>query len=105
VLRRAARTVPGFAITRADRPEILTLEGRHRFSRYRLSFRLRADGRSTVVSAESRAAFPGAAGRAYRAVVVGSHRHVVAVRRMLARIAAAATATRCGCAGDRSRSR
>jgi hypothetical protein len=78
-------------VTRAVRPEILRLEGRHRFSRYALTFRLREAGNATTVTAESRAEFPGMAGTAYRALVVGTGGHVVAVRRLLARIAAEVT--------------
>jgi hypothetical protein len=81
-------TLQGFAVSRVVRPEILRLEGRHRFSRYALTFRLRRDGDSTIVTAESRGEFPGITGRAYRALVVGSGGHVIAVRRMLARISA-----------------
>lgn len=83
-------TLPGFAVSRAVRPDVLRLEGRHRFSRYALTFRLRSDGESTIVTAESRGEFPGMTGRAYRALVVGSGGHVIAVRRMLARISAEA---------------
>lgn len=68
--------------------------GRHRFSRYALTFRLRDAGAATVVTAESRAEFPGVTGTAYRALVVGSGGHVVAVRRMLARVASEAVAAR-----------
>jgi hypothetical protein len=84
-------TIAGFTVTRAVRPEILRLEGRHRFSRYALTFRLREAGNATTVTAESRAEFPGMAGTAYRALVVGTGGHVVAVRRLLARIAAEVT--------------
>jgi hypothetical protein len=80
-------TVPGFRVTVADAPHVLALDGRHRFSVYALTFRLdeRAAGR-TWLRAESRAEFPGIAGRAYRLAVVGSRGHVVAVRRVLASV-------------------
>lgn len=70
-----AETVPG---TR------LTLAGRHRFSRYTLVFELRdAAPDGTVLSATTRAAFPGARGQAYRALVIGTRAHVLATRHML----------------------
>ena len=81
-------TLPGFDVVRAVPDEELALTGRHRFSRYALTFRLDrlADGR-TRLRAETRAAFPGLHGTAYRAMVIGSRGHVVAVRRMLAGVA------------------
>jgi hypothetical protein len=87
-------TIAGFVVSGAVRPEMLRLEGRHRFSHYALTFRLRDAGGATIVTAESRAEFRSIGGPAYRALVVGSGAHVVAVRRMLARIAAEVTAAR-----------
>lgn len=84
---RSGSAIPGFAIVRAESPRELVLEGHHRFSRYRLTFRLDSDAGATVVRAETRAVFPGITGRVYKAAVIGSHGHVVAVRRMLASIA------------------
>jgi carbon monoxide dehydrogenase subunit G len=82
---------PGFEIREELPPRLLSLGGRHRFSRYALDFRLAAaDGGATVVSAVSYADFPGPHGLAYRTVVVGSRGHVLAVRRMLDRIRALA---------------
>ncbi|HEX7133100.1 MAG TPA: hypothetical protein VF228_11020 [Iamia sp.] len=76
--------IPGFAVTRAQPGRELALEGRHLFSRYALTFRLEPRGAAeTVLSADSRAAFPGVHGRAYRLLVVGTGGHVVAVRRLL----------------------
>ena len=77
-------TITGFRIGRADAPVELALEGEHRFSRYALIFHLEAlpDGRSRV-SAETRAVFPGLHGRAYRALVIGTRGHVLAVKRLL----------------------
>lgn len=81
-------TVPGFAVTEAERASRLVLAGRHRFSRYELVFTLREDARSgTRLGAESWAVFPGIHGRAYRAAVIGTRGHVVAVRRILAAVA------------------
>ena len=63
------------------------LDGRHRFSTYAVIFRVEAVGHDrTRLHAESRASFPGPAGRAYRLLVVGSGGHVVAVRRLLSGI-------------------
>jgi hypothetical protein len=77
-------TIPGFRVDRAEPPTELVLAGEHRFSRYALTFRIDPvhPGR-TRVSAETRASFPGAHGRAYRALVVSTRGHVVAVRRLL----------------------
>ncbi len=41
------------------------------------------DDGTTTVLAESRAEFPGASGRVYRGLVIGTRGHVVAVRRLL----------------------
>jgi hypothetical protein len=62
----------------------LALAGRHRFSTYLLTFRLE-DGRrgGTTIVAETRAAFPGAKGAVYRALVIGTRMHVVVTRRLL----------------------
>ncbi|MCU1351400.1 MAG: hypothetical protein JWM05_609 [Acidimicrobiales bacterium] len=78
-------TVPGFLVVSAVPGSELMLQGRHRFSSYALSFRLDAvaPGRSRL-RAESRATFPGFAGRVYRLLVVGSGGHVVVMRRLLA---------------------
>ena len=75
--------IPGFRVTESRPSELLVLEGRHRFSTYALTFRF--DGRRLV--AESRAAFPGPHGRAYRLAVVGSGFHARAVRGLLASVA------------------
>jgi hypothetical protein len=87
-LDQAGSTVAGFRVDRAERPRVLALEGRHRFARYRLTFQIDdlGGGRSRL-TATSDADFPGAAGRVYRALVIGTRGHVVAVRRMLATIA------------------
>ena len=74
----------GFAV--ADRVPLreLVLEGRHRFARYRLSFVLDdTDGGGTVLRARTHAVFPGARGRVYRALVIGTRLHVAATRGML----------------------
>ena len=77
-------TIPGFSVTTAIPSRELVLHGRHRFSEYQLSFRLEPVGaRRTRVAAETRAAFPGRAGRVYRLFVIGTGGHVVAVRKLL----------------------
>jgi hypothetical protein len=79
-------TVPGtgFEVSREVLHQQLSLAGRHRFARYLLVFELSdvADG-ETVLSARTRADFPGPHGRVYRALVIGTRVHVVAVKRML----------------------
>src|SRR3954452_21234584 len=69
---------PGFHVEGAEPPLELALAGRHRFSTYLLSFRLEeaGPGRTRLV-AETRAAFPGLKGSAYRALVIGTRMHVL----------------------------
>ena len=85
-LTRLLGTVPraGFEVAEEVPEQRLGLAGRHRFSRYRLVFALAdlPDG-GTLVSARSYAVFPGWPGRGYRALVIGTRLHVVAVRNML----------------------
>jgi hypothetical protein len=78
-------TVPGFHVASSERPRLLALHGRHRFSRYALTFRIEpaGPGGRTRVRAETRAVFPGLAGGLYRAAVIGTRGHVLAVRSML----------------------
>jgi hypothetical protein len=77
-------TVPGFRVVRAQPPRELALEGRHRFSRYRLTFRVDelAHSRSRL-RAETRALFPGLRGSLYRTAVIGTRGHVLATTRIL----------------------
>ena len=80
-------TIPGFRVVIAVPGSELALAGRHRFSSYALIFRLeQVDSGRSRLRAESRAAFPGVAGRIYRLLVIGTGGHVVAVRRLLSRI-------------------
>jgi hypothetical protein len=75
---------PGFHVDTAEPPSELALAGRHRFSTYLLSFRLEEiGGRRTRLVAETRAAFPGLKGSAYRALVIGTRMHVLVTRRLL----------------------
>lgn len=76
---------PGFHVATAQDRQELALVGNHRFSDYALIFRLdEADGNGTTLRAETRAAFPGFKGQAYRAAVIGTRMHVLVTRRLLA---------------------
>lgn len=83
-------TLPGFTVTGRGIGRELVLEGRHRFSTYALVFRLEPFGDRTRLTAESRAAFPGVSGRAYRALVLRTGAHVIGVRGLLAAVRRAA---------------
>ena len=76
----------GFEVAEDDPPRLVSLVGRHRFSRYALDFRVESTATGSVVTALTYADFPGPRGRVYRTLVIGSHGHVLAVRRMLAGI-------------------
>jgi hypothetical protein len=75
----------GFTIA-SSTSERIVLVGQHRFARYELAFELRATDDGVDVCARTSAEFPGAAGRLYRAFVIDSGAHGVAVRAMLRRI-------------------
>ena len=79
-------TFPGFRVVDAAAGERLMLEGRHRFSRYRLEFLV--DDKQ--LRARTHAAFPGWHGRLYRTVVIRSGAHRLVTRSWLHRIARAA---------------
>lgn len=76
-------TVPGFLVARAEPGSELALVGRHRYSEYALVFRLSGSGDMTRLRAETRARFPGGAGRLYRAAVIGTRGHVLVTMRLL----------------------
>lgn len=81
---RVGSTIPGFHVARSEAPLVLRLEGRHRFSEYGLEFRISPlHHRRSEICAETRAAFPGTQGDVYRALVVGSHGHAIAMWRLL----------------------
>ena len=83
-LQHPGGTIPGFVVARVVPPAVLALLGSHRFSRYALVFRVDAtEDDKSQVRAETRAEFPGAKGRAYRALVIGTRGHVLVVRSML----------------------
>lgn len=81
----------GFVVDSVAEPHRLALRGQHWFSKYALIFELDEEGPGrTRVRARSYGDFPGLHGRIYRALVVGTGGHRLAVRHMLRRIAAAA---------------
>jgi hypothetical protein len=79
----------GFAVTSSS-SERIVLAGHHRFARYELAFELRPTENGVEVCGRTSAEFPGAAGRLYRALVISSGGHGIAVRAMLRRIREAA---------------
>jgi hypothetical protein len=77
-------TIPGFVVTRSVRPAALALMGQHRFSRYALIFTiLEKPSGLVLLSAQTRAEFPGRRGRVYRGLVIGTRGHVVATASIL----------------------
>jgi hypothetical protein len=91
---RDPSTVPiGFVLDEARAPERFALKGRHPFAVYRWVFELE-DGPAggTRLRALTWADFPGVHGKVYRALVIGTGGHRVAVRGTLNRVAAAALA-------------
>ncbi|OBG28889.1 DUF2867 domain-containing protein [Mycobacterium sp. 852002-51057_SCH5723018] len=90
---RDPSTVPtGFVLDEARPPERFALKGRHPFAVYRWVFELEDEApRRTRLSAQTWARFPGVHGKIYRALVIGTGAHRVAVRWTLKRVAAAAT--------------
>ena len=87
-LARRLATVPaeGFAVAEAQPPHLLSLAGRHRFAEYVLDLRVSPSAGGSRVTAVTYADFPGLRGRAYRAAIVGSRGHGLAVRRLLAAV-------------------
>jgi hypothetical protein len=83
-------TVPtGFVLDEARPPERFALKGRHPFAIYRWVFELepeQGDRRHTRVRASTWAKFPGIHGKIYRALVIGTGGHRVAVRWTLRRL-------------------
>jgi hypothetical protein len=82
----------GFAVSAEVPGQRLDLSGRHRFSTYLLRFELEDGPRGgTTVRALTFAVFPGVRGRVYRALVIGTPGHRIAVRRMLTTIRSRST--------------
>lgn len=85
---RLGETLVGFAVVEADSPRRLALRGRHRFSRYELAFQLeQSPPGGCTLHARTSAEFPGLAGSAYRALVIGTQGHRLLVGRLLRDIA------------------
>ena len=76
-------TVPGFRVTASERPDLLVLQGRHRFSRYAIVVRVDSTPTGSRCRLESRGEFPGPLGRLYRLAVIRSGGQVLAVRSQL----------------------
>jgi len=74
----------GFEVLESAPTHSLTLVGRHRFSRYMLTFALTdgAEG-ATELRAQTYALFPGVRGQVYRALVIGTRAHLVATNHIL----------------------
>ena len=79
----AGSTILGFRVAESEPRAILALAGRHRFSTYALIFRLEDRGARTLLRAETRAAFPGLGGEAYKTLVIRSRGHVLGMRRII----------------------
>lgn len=82
-----AESLAGFHVTSTDPPRQIALEGRHRFSRYRLAFEIDPTGSGSRIRAVTHAEFPGVRGALYRAMVVGSGGHRIVTTRILKSIA------------------
>jgi len=89
LLFRVLGTVPrsGFEVAESDPPREVELSGRHRFSTYRLVFRVEAEGDGSRLHALTYAEFPGLRGRAYRTVLMVSTGHRRATENMLKNVA------------------
>jgi hypothetical protein len=94
VLSRVLGTVPrsGFAVVEADPMHELVLAGRHRFSTYRLVFRVESVDGGSSLHAVTYAVFPGLHGRAYRTGLMVSTGHRRATEHMLRTVARQAEA-------------
>ncbi|HEY7472401.1 MAG TPA: hypothetical protein VIE68_08650, partial [Gemmatimonadota bacterium] len=80
-------TLAGFRVAAAHPPRRIALEGRHRYSRYRLAFEIEPEGPLSRIRAVTHAEFPGVRGALYHAFVVGSGGHRIMTRRLLKSIA------------------
>ena len=87
-------TVPrsGFEVVDSDRPRVVVLGGAHRFSTYRLVFRIEPVGDDSRVHALTYAEFPGLRGRVYRTGLMITTGHRRATQNMLRTIARRAEA-------------
>ncbi len=80
----------GFVVDEARAPARFALRGRHPFAVYRWVFELEDQAGRTRVRAATWAAFPGAHGTVYRALVIGTGAHRAVTRWTLKRVASAA---------------
>jgi hypothetical protein len=89
LLFRLLGTVPrsGFEVVGTDPPREIVLGGRHRFSTYRLVFRVDPGADGSRLRALTYAEFPGLRGRAYRSALMLSTGHRRATEHMLATVA------------------
>ncbi len=89
VLFRVLGTVPrsGFEVVESAPPHEIVLAGRHRFSTYRLVFRVDTEGDASRMRALTYAVFPGPHGWAYRTLLMLSTGHARATRGMLRTVA------------------
>jgi hypothetical protein len=80
-------TLPGFVVTRSVKPAVLAMMGQHRFSRYALIFSiLEKPSGLMLLSAQTRAEFPGRKGTAYRTLVIRSRGHVLVTTQILRQV-------------------
>jgi hypothetical protein len=85
----------GFVLDEARPPQRFAMKGRHLFALYRWTFELDDEGpHCTRVRSATWANFPGLHGKIYRALVIGTGGHRVAVRLTLKRFAAQVFAER-----------
>jgi hypothetical protein len=94
-------SVPGFAATAIEPGQSLVLRGNHRFAEYELRFELEPSSTGqTRLCAKTSADFHGLKGRLYRALVIGTGGHRVAVGRILARVSRRVGSTGAGGPAD-----
>jgi len=79
--------LPGFRVADSEPGRRLALRGQHRFARYALTFLV--DGNR--LRGLSHGEFAGARGALYRGMVIGTGAHRIVTRRLLSRVARAAT--------------
>lgn len=80
--------LPAFEVAELRARQRLALLGSHRFASYALVFELDTVGDADcTLRAQTWAEFPGATGRVYRALVIGSGAHRLVVRRLLRNVA------------------
>lgn len=80
-------TLVGFHIDQFQPTHLLVLAGRHRFSRYQLTFELQAVGEARAcLTVLTHAEFPGLLGRFYRLLVISSRIHLLVTRLVLGSI-------------------